>query len=582
VRVSFGEQVIKVTAQLTPVGGGTPADNQVNHVRMAQRISSGPLGDNILPPVAGAEGNLLVNTALGTYAYRQGVTLIADSKRLVEAGGDGGALWAMDATIQRIVGGGEEPVFGPDPGNPNNIIVLNPPATGVAQTTRQTLARPTVARRIASSDYLFADTGNNRVVRTDRSGEVKWELSRFSDPYGILESGEPLTLNSPTDVQFYINPTLNAGGAVVGYEVHYLVADGGNFRIIEVADYFNTDGEAVVPPGAPVGTQPGEHVVVWSTRTSAEGKRYRYQSIQRFLGLAPAGTPQAGFTGYPFLTAIVSNTSVGTGTGETRADFTGGSIVRLRYAPFNTTLAFRNGNNAVPAKLWEGLPARANEPVGNGTVSLTVERARIVQGGNVTEKRINAPNFFQQLNLPALNGVNRTLFLVCDAEGAYVIESRVTAGGLENNILWMFTQSDYDRINGVVGGAVAPGRLNFPGLTVGAALTTQLYNQVPKFQPASIQLLPSGNYLITNSYSGRSSLFESGQFTGEVFEVSPAGFSVLIDTPFGNTQRGGTFANFAVPRIQRGATGIGLNEQVMGNPTSNTGLVEQPTSAFRP
>ena len=571
VRVGFGEQIINLGTK-DPLDPLAQTEAKVNHVRMAQRISTSPALLGVNPQaVSGGQGTLLVNSAFGTYAYQQGVTLIADSKRLVEAGADGAALWILDSTKTRTVGGGVEPVFGP------NGQVLNPPATGVGQITRQSLARPTTSRRIGSSDYLTADTGNNRVVRTDRAGEVKWSLSRFVDPYGILASGEATTLNGPTDVQFYTALTLDNGGNVSGYEIHYLVADAGNFRIIEVADYFNKQGQEIAPPQG--GADAGDHVIVWTTRTQSQGKKYRYQSVQRFSGFGPANTPYAGYSGYPYITAIVSNSSVGTGTSETRTDFTGGAIVSMAYAPYNTTLALRNGNNASPAQLWSGTPARANEPVGNGTVQLSIEKARIVTDGKVAEKRLSAPTYFQQLNLPKPDGgVQRTLFLICDAEGAYVIESAPQPDGtIQNNILWMFTQSDYDRMN-------AP-RLYFPGGLAAAA------SQMPRFQPSSIQLLPSGNYLISNSYAGRSGLFESGSFNGEAFEVVPAGFSVLIDVPFGNTQRGGTFGNFAVPRLERGGdlnagkgppASFSLNKQVMGNPTNNTGLVEQPLSAFRP
>ncbi|GAB4458034.1 MAG: hypothetical protein OHK0029_18680 [Armatimonadaceae bacterium] len=573
VRIGFGEQVLKVVATLS----GSAA--QTNHVRMAQRISTGgtPIGGN-LPPVVGAQGTLVVNTSAGTFAYEQGITLIAESKRVLEATGDGSAQWSMDATVRRIVGGGQEPLFGIDPANPGGgVVLLNPPATGVAQITRQTLAKPTTARRIASSDYLISDTGNNRVVRTDRSGEVKWELNRFTDPYGILESGEPLTLNSPTDVQFYTAPSLDGGGNVVGYEIHYLIADAGNFRIIEVADYFDRNGQPLPPPGG----QQGDHALVWTTRSSSQGKRYRYQSVQRFLGRGPAGSAAASLFGYPYVTAIVSNTNVGTTGGETVSDFTGGSIVQVKYAPVNTAITLTDGTAQTPTYLWTpGNP----EPIGNGTVNYSIEKVRLIAAdGSIREKRLSGPVFFEQLNLPSQGGTSRTLFLICDAEGAYVVESRPVGGTVENDVLWQFTQRDYNLINGVAGSQVlANGRLNFPGVTAGTPLSQQLLNQLPRFQPTSMQLLPSGNYLITNGATGRSSFFANGQFNGEVLEIDPAGFSVLVNAPFGPTRQGGTFANFSVPRLLRGNSGTGLNSQEMGNPTSNTGLLEQPLSAYRP
>ena len=57
----------------------------------------------------------------------------------------------------------------------------------------------------------MADTGNNRCVRFDRSGNVLWELTRFNDypdanfgkAVALLTPGEPTTLNHPTSVQTY-------------------------------------------------------------------------------------------------------------------------------------------------------------------------------------------------------------------------------------------------------------------------------------------------------------------------------------------------------------------------------------------
>lgn len=608
VRIGFGEQVFQTTAEYTEElnPAAPPKKNLTNHVRMAQRISTGGANANLSASssLSGGQGTLAINTDSGTFAFELGTTLIADSKRLLEAGADGAALWSMDATIDRTLGGGEEPIFD---GNGN---VINPPATGVRQALRQNFARPNVARKVASSDYLIADTGNNRVIRTDRGGGVRWTMARFEDPYGLLASGEQTTLNGPTDVQFYVSPTLSDDGTTqTGYEIHYLIADAGNFRIIEVADYYNRNGEAIPAPGTSLSA--GDHVLLWTTRTSAEGKRYRFQSLQRFLGFGPSGSQVAGYYGYPYVSAIVSNSTVGTGTSSTGADFTGGAIVNISYAPYNTTVALRNGNNAVPTKLWQGSPARNNEPIGNGSVIQTVESVNIIQTGSpVRKKRISAPIYFEQINLPPRpNTPARTLFLICDAEGAYVVEAELdtNTGKLVNNVLWMFTQADYDRINGVSPGTnytdpvsgnlitnppgrgtLVPGRLNIPAAL--AANQAQLQLQLPRFQPSSIQLLPSGNYLITNSWTGRSALFESGQFNGEVIEVDPAGLSVLIDTNFGDTRIGGTFASFSVPAILKGnttalpgfSTPNGYNQQLMGNPKSNTGLLEQPLFSVRP
>jgi hypothetical protein len=165
---------------------------------------------------------------------------------------------------------------------------------------------------------------------------------------------------------------------------------------------------------------------------------------------------------------------------------------------------------------------------------------------------------------------------LCDLDGAYVLQARTDSNGKTAlDALWAFKQSDYNRMN--------TSRFNVVGSTVGATLPL---DAAPKFQPVSLQLLANGNYLITNGWTGRSSLFENGQFTGDVFEVKPNGSPVLATVPFTQTSFGGAFANFSVPRIDAGATNggitIGLNRQIMGSGDGNTGLLEQPIFAIRP
>lgn len=591
VRVGLSEPIQNVVETLD---GRT--DLKINHVAMRQPLSAnGAFG----PPV-GSGGLLAVNTLNGTNAFSTGITLIADVNRLVEADPSAAAAWTLDSTVNRSTAGGDLPIYGPA-GN-----VLNPPATGRISISRDSLVKPQVARRLNSSDYLIADTGNNRVVRTDRGGNITWSLANIADPYGIFASGDPASLNGPTDVQFYAQPTIT-GGAISGYETHYIVADANNYRIIEVADFYDTNGKTVDAPGTT--NTAGQHILVWTTRTSADGRRLRYTGITRFLGVDPTNT---GF-GYPYLTAVIGNTQVAAETGQ--QDFTGGSIVSLGYTPFNTPITLRSDTGTViagyPQTPWTGLPARQNEPARNGAVVGSLDRVYTELGAVKTPRRIGAPTFYQRLSVPAVGypaGVGgRTLYLVCDAEGAYVIEQQADGSG---KILWYFTQADYNRMNGVspggsytdpttgntvndpaVGTVLANARLSFSGVNAGQVLGEPAYRALPPFLPTSLQLLPSGNYLISNSASRRSELFESGQFVGEAFEVNPNGLSVLTPAAFGDTKRGGTFGDFAVPRVVRGTndtTQLGqraisrLNRQVMGNPENNTGLVEQPYSASRP
>jgi hypothetical protein len=601
VRIGLSEQVMNVTDRVrvqNPDGTlAAAANTKSNHARILRLTPANTTPSFAEGGPVGGEGSLVVNSGImgssaagslaGVFAFNNGVTLIADSRRLLETSADASALWSMESTVARTSAGGPIPIYGPT----GEITNPTPAPLGQFNVARTSLARPTSLQRIGGSDYLMADSGNNRVVRTDRGGNVVWGMTKAADPYGILASGDPLTLSEPTDLLYYVTPTLNAGlNAVTGYEVHYIIADSGNSRIIEVATYYDQTGGAVdapVSPGSNTSNTAGSPVVVWSSRVASEqGKSLRFRSVQRAVGFGPAGTPYEGLYGYPYLTAVVSNVRLG--IDGPSADAVGGSLVTMRYAPFNTALTFRDaGGTQKPAKLW--LPpttagsARQSEPVGNGATLIAISEFNTLTVGpgttNRLVKRINNPTFFQQLNLPAnLNAGNpaKTLYLLCDLDGAYVLQARTDSNGKTAlDALWAFKQSDYNRMN--------TSRFNVVGSTVGATLPL---DAAPKFQPVSLQLLANGNYLITNGWTGRSSLFENGQFTGDVFEVKPNGSPVLATVPFTQTSFGGAFANFSVPRIDAGATNggitIGLNRQIMGSGDGNTGLLEQPIFAIRP
>ena len=584
VRLGFGDPVGNVVANLTENGTSAPTDT--NHVRMAALVSSDPNVVLTAPPV-GVDNNLLINssvaagTAQGTFAYSSGLTLISSNTGLVEARPDGSVSWKLDTTVERKTVGGKLVSFD------RTGVPFDPNASGANSVARVPLAHPTAVRRISDSDFLIADTGSNRAVRVDRAGNILWNLTTLSDDYGILASGDPLTLSGPTDVQFYTVPTIT-GGTVTGYGIHYLVADAGNFRIVEVADFYDRNGTPVNAPGTT--NTAGNHVVVWTTRTSSlQSRPLRFQSIQRGVG----------FDGTPYLVSVVGNTSVASGTSAStpQADVTGGALVSINYAPYNTPF-FQNGN---PQTYWTApggaQSIRSVEPAGNGLILASRGELTIVDANGTRKKRIGNPTYFQQITLPdATGGGTRTLFLICDGDGAYAVES--TQDGAGKPILlvrWMFDQNDYNQMNGVnPNGSVGASprlALDATGLVNAGVFNGAFADELPKFSPSSVRLLPSGNYLISNSYAGRSALFEGGRFVGEVFEVKP--FGVAVATPLSaanQTYRGGVFDLFAVPALNQvsvrdnngGGALFHVNKQVMGNPTGNTALLEQPVYSDRP
>jgi hypothetical protein len=582
VRVGFSEQVPNVYArERATTAPFNVTDQKTVHVKVMPVTAPTGAPDVQAAPVA-AGGVLALNTSFGAFAFSDQTTLIADARRIIEVNADASAQWTVDGTQLRSVVGGTLPQFGPN-GEILNLGTPDPTAGRVAVDTKP-LSHPTKVRRIGNGDYIIADTGNNRIVRVDRGGLVTWSLDTLADPYNILSGGEPTTLSGPTDIQYYVTPTVDTTG-VVGYEVHYIVADPGNHRIIEVADYFNRNGVNINAPGT-TGTA-GQHVVVWSTRTqSGQGRQYRFESINRYLG---TGTDPATGTvyssGFPYIVATVSNVRVAGGSSSASTDFSGGSLVSLRYAPFNTTLQVRDATgNQVGYKPWQTVAA---EPAGNGTILAAADDLQMRNAaGNVVVRRLARPTYFQQINLPGRDATQptgpanppRTVYLICDGDGVYAVYAYTGANGPVRQVLWMFRQQEYNALNL----SQVTGR---PAFRAGAEA------ELPRFAPSAARLLPNGHLLITNAWAGKSALFQNGRFTGEVLQVDPqVSLIALVNAVDNNaatpTVAGGSrYGQFSAPRILTGnfntANGpITLNQQVMGIP-GNTNLLEQPLFADR-
>jgi hypothetical protein len=178
-------------------------------------------------------------------------------------------------------------------------------------------------------------------------------------------------------------------------------------------------------------------------------------------------------------------------------------------------------------------------------------------------------------------------YLICDAGGVYQVVPNPLTGKM--HVTWMFTPADYHRL--MVGIVPGTGRLSLQvdldkdGTFTPADLAPALVHQnLPPFLPTSVQKLPNGDFLITNSATGKSGYFAGGKFNGEVFQVNPN----IVTVPPGTylTQGTATTArDFSAPYLLKAVPSLSnpipLNEQKMGKDTSITGLLEQPLFSLR-
>jgi hypothetical protein len=308
-------------------------------------------------------------------AFQQPVTLVADANRILEtrnsfdtntrtAGSE--IVWSLNSTTRYN--------SLPQPG-----VGIQPGFTGMlAEPERRNVAHPAAVLRVTNTNFIFADTGNNRVVEVDRAGTVLWELSSFADPYNLLGGAEPLTLNTPTDVQRWTE--VRPSGAV---EMHTLVVDNGNHRILQVRDTF-------VRPGT--NDAPEYHVLVWSSRTNQPDRYYDYRNAQRVPGGIP-GLPEGEYT-----IATVGNWRINSIDGSV-PDTPGSSLVILSGPRYDAQRV----------------------PVNPGGVVVAFARDITLKNGQ--HRPINNPTSFQRFFTGS--GATDWRGLLTDGQGFYEVSGRL-------------------------------------------------------------------------------------------------------------------------------------------------------------
>jgi hypothetical protein len=320
--------------------------NGMRKLRNVSHIPNAPLCAFASPAIS--NGLMAVSTVRGLTIYTQPNVVIADNNRVVEASGDSRALATVDTVLKHRIDLSEFPIptdpkFANTGGRPvmeekkilsrtAKVIKLNPSTSltalftssdpGVPDTSQGPVAAPLTRIQqhsdLANESYLIADTGNNRCVESNAAGKAVWELTDFQDPFNMIPAGEPLKLAAPMDVQRWVereraqvtDPTSGQQVTDDLYVVHTLVADTGNFRILEIVDkvyyqrgVFNAGSYPIVS-GAN-GVQKGldgqpirwYRVLVWASQTNAQGLKLRYRTAQRLYwtdnsgGLITTGAP---------------------------------------------------------------------------------------------------------------------------------------------------------------------------------------------------------------------------------------------------------------------------------------------------
>jgi len=451
--------------------------------------------------ITASSGSLIVTGPGGVVNYQPEMTLVTDKTRLMGLDADGDAMFAVDSTDEVQ----------------STYTANGRPGTS---STHVPLDNPTNVTQLSTDRYLLADRGNNRCVEVDRKGNVMWEVSTFVDLPGVtalIPPSDPHTLNDPTSVEVWRDDFNN---------VHYLISDSGNYRIVDIVDVY-VNGSA-----APT------HYLDWVSRTGS--RNYRYEHAFRYT--KSITTTGSTTTTVISVAALVTNKRVGPMNGSSlspaSADSVGGSIVLLNSSFAPLTISLNGGNYSVEAAgpnsgTITDVISYVN--LKGSTVLTPLKNPRYL--GAYTPDPASMPAAYQAAPDPL-----RDELLYCDDNGAFdldptwtpAVTSPVTPPSAKEN--WSLNWTIYNAL----------------GTPIDASGNTTFSRTGIPFVPSSIQRVGtdidttnntySGRYLIANPYTQGSvsrqfgvtspTVTVSPGFGGEVFLISGQTNKILTDRTF--------------------------------------------------
>lgn len=402
--------------------------------------------------VIGGDGSLFTWANEGIWSFRKADFIVADEGRIARMDSVGNPIWSVNGTYQS--------------GRQGDV--------GAAATTKP-LVRPTRAYPVGDRQMVVVDTGANRVMRIDVSGRELRSISGFMldpnyRPAGYETSGSRL-LNGPRDVITYNrivtaanNPFTNAQPSE--YWVHYLIADSGNKRLVELVDRYVYDpvnrqvGNVVLYPG---NNEPAIGVLFWHSPAAYSGGKFNYTSLSRvFVEAGPNSrwVYAAGIGDSLPARADLGLDAPAAATERRGNDGNGGIVI---FDGANSVVITEVNVPAVAANVFYD-PASA-------TFTSGAEGVRVKKLGNL--------NSVTMKNIPSGGGTQLAI-MFSDGEGVF----EIVGGGATWDVRWMLPKKAYTAIR-------RDGADNL------------IFSENPfDFRPTYAKRLDSGEVLICNGYTG--------------------------------------------------------------------------------
>lgn len=480
----FGNIEVNPATKWPMVQGITSFDEY--RVRLQQTILTIPAA---APPtmahgIVGGNGSIFAWANEGLWSFRKADFLVADEGRVMRFDQVGSPVWSMTGTFKT----GQQGDVG-----------------GAAEVTP--LVRPTRVYSSGDRQVLIVDTGANKVIRTDISGREIRTITGFKLDPNFRPAGqatnEALTLSAPRDVVNFTNVVTAANNPFSNpqpaeYWNHYVIADSGNNRLVELIDrytYVNNRVGAIVNDATGA---PGIGVLYWHSPAGVSGAGYSYTSLSRTYiddGLNSRWVYAAGIGNLLPTKADLGVDTPATAQ-ERKADDGNGGIVIIDGA--NTQVINKVNVPAIGANVYY-----------NDTTATFNSAAQPIR-----EKRLSN---LSSVNLRTRsNGVgSQIVVMFTDAEG--VFEASSSAPNVWD-VEWMLDRKAYSAMRRIAG-----------NLTV--------TDNPLDFRATYARRLESGDVLICNGYSGFYRRVAPAdprvKFTGEVVLVNgdfdPGGIAFGFD-----------------------------------------------------
>ncbi len=398
--------------------------------------------------VIGGDGLLAAWAPDGTFIFERALTLVTDQGRLIEIDNQGFVNWTSENTYAGAV-------------NQGNLFLK------VVQ-----LTNPTKAYKLGWNEYLVADTGANRIVRVDRAGAEVRTIEGFTFDQQMLAAGklygftpgDPLNLRQPRDMKTWtdfvpsdVNPF--SVKSDLEFWIHYLIADTGNGRLVEVVDRYVADPNTLAV-GAPVSAESiGQ--IVYHSPLNAIGRKYRYHAVDR----TQTGVDASGLATFAYVAAVGNWEATGAAVGTD---------------PFgsDTQLQAYSGAGAIIVEYFDQTLDQKDRVI-------VIHRVRMPDG---TLRSFVNPSSVHATPLRWDSTTGRIVFSILIADNQGVIEIAPNASNpREWDVIWNMSNENYFTLRGV------------------------------SLLASGARKLANGNILITNAYTGQKPNFTD--FTGEVVEI---------------------------------------------------------------